>query len=90
VDTDNSIADIQIGEAASRLGYEKEARHTRWREETEKVRASVLRRRLFRVLILPIIDRIEDEDERDAELKRAWRDFCGIPLRLFIYRDEVA
>src|SRR5215217_2428090 len=43
--------------------HEKEARHARWREEAERVRAEVLRRRLFRLLILPIIDSIEDHAE---------------------------
>jgi hypothetical protein len=73
-----------------RRWHEKEARHTRWREEAERVRANVLRRRLFRLLILPIIDRIEDEEERSAELKLAWREFSAIPHRLFVYRDKAA
>jgi DNA primase len=70
--------------------YEKEAKHTRWREEAERVRANVLRRRLFRLLILPSIDRIENEEERAAELGRAWQDFSAIPWRLFTYRENVA
>jgi len=70
--------------------HEKEARHARWREEAERVRAEVLRRRLFRLLILPIIDSIEDHAEREAELGRAWRDFSAIPSRLFTYRENAA
>jgi hypothetical protein len=70
--------------------HRKEARHTRWREETERVRAEVLRRRLFRLLILPLIDSIEDEQERDVELERAWRYFSAIPSRLFVYRENAA
>jgi hypothetical protein len=70
--------------------HEKEARHTRWREEAERVRAEVLRRRLFRLLILPLLDSIENEAEREAELKRAWRDFSAIPSRLFTYRENAA
>lgn len=70
--------------------HAKEARHTRWREEAEKVRAEVLRRRLFRLLILPIIDSIEDEHERAVELERAWRAFSVIPPRLFTYRENAA
>jgi DNA primase len=69
---------------------EKQARHARWRQEAERVRAEVLRRRLFRVLILPILDAIEDEEEYDAELKRAWTDFRAIPSRLFTYRGGAA
>ena len=50
----------------------------------------VLRRRLFRLLILPLIDSIEDEAEREAELERAWRDFSAIPSRLFTYKENAA
>jgi hypothetical protein len=70
--------------------HRKEARHSRWRDETEKVRAEVLRRRLFRLLILPLIDSIEGEAEREAELERAWRDFSAIPSRLFSYKENAA
>jgi DNA primase len=70
--------------------YEKEARHARWREEAERVRANVLRRRLFRLLILPIIDYIEDEEERAAELERAWAEFSRILSRLFTHREDAA
>jgi hypothetical protein len=70
--------------------HRKEARHSRWREEADRVRAEVLRRRLFRLLILPLIDSIEDEGERQAELERAWRDFSAIPSRLFTYKENMA
>ena len=70
--------------------YAKEARHTRWRGEAERVRANVLRRRLFRLLILPVVNRIEDEEERRSELERAWSEFSAIPHRLFVYRDGAA
>jgi CHC2 zinc finger len=69
---------------------EKEARHTRWREEAEKVRAEVVRRRIFRLLILPTINRIEKEEERAEELERAWRDFSGISWKMFVYWDNAA
>jgi hypothetical protein len=74
----------------SKWWHDKEARHTLWREEAEKVRANVLRRRLFRLLILPIIDSIEDQAEHDAELERAWAEFSRIPWRLFTYRENAA
>jgi len=81
--------DVELPQRPRRW-YDKEARHTRWREEAEKVRAGVLRRRLFRLLILPIIDSIEDQAEHDAELERAWADFSRIPWRLFTYLENAA
>ena len=70
--------------------HDKEARHADWREEAERVRAEVLRRRIFRLLILPLLDSIEIEVEREAELERAWRDFSSIPSRLFTYMESAA
>ncbi len=78
--------DVELPKRPQRW-YDKEARHTRWREDAERVRANVLRRRLFRLLILPVIDRIENEAERETELRRAWQDFSSIPWRLFVYRQ---
>ena len=74
----------------SQRWHEKEARHTRWREDADRGRAEVLRRRLFRLLILPLVDSIEDDAERAAELERAWRDFSAIPPRLFTYWESAA
>ena len=70
--------------------YEKEARHVRWREEADKVRAEVVRRRIFRLLILPTVNRIEKEEERRQELERAWRDFSSISWKLFVYWQDAA
>jgi DNA primase len=70
--------------------HEKEAKHTRWREEAEKVRAEVVRRRIFRLLILPTVNRIEKGEERRAELERAWRDFSAVSWKIFTYWDNVA
>jgi CHC2 zinc finger len=70
--------------------YEKEARHARWREEAEKVRAEVVRRRIFRLLVLPTVNRIEKEEERREELERAWRDFSSISWKLFVYWEDAA
>lgn len=64
--------------------HDKETRHFRWREEAERVRAEVLRRRLFRLLILPTIDKIEYEEERRTELERAWAEWSSVDGRLFI------
>jgi hypothetical protein len=70
--------------------YEKEARHLRWREEADKVRAEVVRRRIFRLLVLPTVNRIEKEEERREELIRAWRDFSAISWKMFVFWEDAA
>jgi DNA primase len=61
----------QWPEAAQRK--EERQRHTRAAiEETKK---NIVRRRLFRHLILPLIDAIENEEEHAREVDRAWADF---------------
>jgi hypothetical protein len=81
--------DVQLPERPKRW-HDKQARHTRWHEEAEKVRAEILRRRLFRLLILPVINQIEDEEERQTELERAWASFSAIPHRQFVYQENAA
>ena len=57
----------------ARFRKQERQRHTRTAiEETKK---AIVRRRLFRHLILPLIDAIQDEEERNRELDRAWSDF---------------
>jgi hypothetical protein len=70
--------------------HRKEAMHTRWREEAERVRAEVVRRRVFRLLVLPTVNRIEKEDERRQELERAWQDFSALSWKVFIYWEYAA
>jgi hypothetical protein len=53
----------------------KQERQKKIRDAVEEAQANVLRRRLFKYLILPLIDGIEDEEERGRELERAWSDF---------------
>jgi CHC2 zinc finger len=55
--------------------FRKQERQRRTRESVEQTRKGVLRRRLFKYLILPLIDGIDDEEERGRELDRAWSDF---------------
>jgi hypothetical protein len=81
--------DVELPQRPQRW-YEKEARHARWREEADKVRAEIVRRRVFRLLILPTVDLIEKEDERLEELKRAWHDFSGLSWKMFVYWDRTA
>jgi DNA primase len=53
----------------------KQQRQRRTRGAIEKTRNNIRRRRLFKYLVLPHIDTIEDEEERNQELERAWSDF---------------
>jgi len=55
--------------------YHKQERQRRTREAIDHTRKNILRRRQFKYLILPYIDTIEDEDERNQALDRAWADF---------------
>jgi CHC2 zinc finger len=69
---------------------EKEARHAHWRDEADRVRAEVVRRRVFRLLVLPTVNRIEKEDERRRELERAWQDFSALSWKMFVYWENAA
>ncbi len=53
----------------------KQERQKPRRDAVEEVKMNVVRRRLFRHLILPLIDTIEDEEEHNQELDRAWSEF---------------
>jgi len=55
--------------------FRKQERQKPRREAVEEVKMNVVRRRLFRHLILPLIDAIEDEEEHNRELDRAWGEF---------------
>ncbi len=55
------------------FGKQERQHHTR--EAVEQTRKNIVHRRLFRHLILPLIDTIEDEQEREQELRRAWYEF---------------
>lgn len=58
--------------------FRKQERQRCAREAVDEVRKNVFCRRLFKYSILPLIDAIEDADERDRELERAWREFRGL------------
>src|SRR5215210_3828757 len=55
--------------------YRKQVQQKPVRDAVEEVKMNVVRRRLFRHLILPLIDTIEDEEEHAREVDRAWFDF---------------
>ena len=53
----------------------KQERQRQTRAAIEETRKNIARRRLFKHLILPLIDAIENVGERNRELERAWADF---------------
>jgi DNA primase len=55
--------------------HRKRERQRHTRAAVEETKMNVVRRRLFRHLILPLIDTIEDEEEHNRELDRAWAEF---------------
>jgi len=55
--------------------FRKQERQKPRRDAVEQTRNNVLRRRLFKYLILPLINTIEDEEEHNRELDRAWSEF---------------
>src|SRR5215212_11899930 len=55
--------------------FRKQERQHNTRVAIEETKKNIVRRRLFRHLILPLIDTIEDEEEHNRELDRAWSEF---------------
>jgi DNA primase len=55
--------------------FHKQQRQVKYRDAIKETRKNILRRRLFKHLILPLIDTIEDEEEHNRELDRAWSEF---------------
>lgn len=55
--------------------HRKQERQRQTRAAIEETKKNIVRRRIFRHLILPLIDAIEDPDEHARELDRAWTDF---------------
>jgi hypothetical protein len=61
--------------------YAKQERQRPARERIRAARVEVLRRRLFRYTMLPLIKATApDEDEFCRGLSRAWEDFRGVPV----------
>jgi len=58
-----------------RSWHRKQARQRQTRAAVEETKKNIVRRRLFQHLILPLIDTIEDEEEHNRELDRAWGEF---------------
>jgi hypothetical protein len=82
---DEREAHVAAADLLHEFGYEVPQRPPAWsrkqerqrhtRAAIEETKKNVVRRRLFRHLILPLIDAIEDEEEHNRELDRAWTDF---------------
>jgi hypothetical protein len=60
--------------------YRKQERQAPIRAGIEHVRREILLRRLFKWCVLPMLDAIRDEHERQQELERAWADFREVLL----------
>ena len=60
--------------------FRKQERQQPIQHGIEQLLREVKRRRLFRWCVLPVIDAIGDEEERQQELERAWSDFRRLPL----------
>jgi hypothetical protein len=58
----------------------KQLRQRAIRDAVASARREVLRRRLFRWCVLPLVDAIEGAEERHQELERAWEDFQRVAL----------
>jgi len=82
---DERDAHVAAAHLLMEFGYEVPQRPAAWsrkqerqrhtRAAIEETKKNVVRRRLFKHLILPLIDAIEDEEEHNRELGRAWTDF---------------
>ena len=55
--------------------FRKQERQRHTRTAIEETKKAIVRRRLFKHLILPLIDTIEEEEEHNRELDRAWGEF---------------
>src|SRR5215212_10244102 len=55
--------------------FRKQERQHHTRTAVEETKMNIVRRRLFKHLILPLIDAIEGEEEHNRELDRAWSEF---------------
>lgn len=52
-------------------------RKVEYRDAAYRVLGNVLKRRLYRTLVLPYINLIDDPEEHERELERSWREWAG-------------
>ena len=62
--------------------FRRQERQKPVRDAAEEVRKAMFRRRVFEALVLPYIARIEDAEERRAEINAAWTEFEGSMVRI--------
>lgn len=62
--------------------HQKVDRQARLREQIREKRKNVLRRRLFRAFILPMVAEIEDPAERRTQTGLAWKEFRDMPVMI--------
>lgn len=60
--------------------FRKQTRQERIRAQLKEVKRNSYRRRLFKYIILPGLEQIEDEQERKQEIEACWRDMKNMPL----------
>ena len=65
--------------------FHKQSRQARLRERLQEQREMVLKRRLFKIALLPLL-----EDATEAEIRAAWEDFKRISVWAFVKYDEPA
>lgn len=66
----------------------RQRRQARVRDGIRRVRVEVLRRRLFRTLVLPLIRATTGEDELRREVEAAWAAFESVPVEDLLDRVE--
>ena len=52
-------------------------RKAEYRDAAYRALGNVLKRRLYRTLVLPYVDLIEDPEEHERELERSWHEWAG-------------
>ncbi len=68
--------------------FAKNARQAPVREAIRRQRVEVLRRRLFRIFILPEVKAWTGKDDRRAEVESAWQDFRTVPVESLLDRVD--
>jgi hypothetical protein len=56
--------------------FQKQQRQLKYRDAIKETKKNLVRRRIFRWCVLPLLEAIEDDDEYNSELERAWADFA--------------